>query len=126
QTLERAILEGTERGRSRVGQDWQDGLCQELTPTSLLLKWRAKAIARKVPECGRALLEAAETVNENAGRARDLARGLHPFELGPGGLLVSLRELATRTNEHTPCRCECPRTLHVSDESVALNVYRIG
>ncbi|MGB9314156.1 MAG: ATP-binding protein, partial [Pseudolabrys sp.] len=29
-------------------------------------------------------------------------------------------------NEHTPCRCECPRTLHVSDESVALNVYRIA
>jgi len=126
QTLEREILEVTERERSRVGQDLHDGLCQELTATAFLLKSKAKSIARKVPECARALLEAAETVNENAGRARDLARGLHPFELGPGGLLVALRELATRTNEHTPCRCECPRTLRVSDESVALNLYRIA
>jgi PAS domain S-box-containing protein len=126
QTLEREILEVTERERSRVSQDLHDGLCQELTATAFFLKSEAKAIARKTPDCARALLEAAETVNENAGRARDLARGLHPFELGPGGLLVSLRELATRTNEHTPCRCECPRTLRVNDESVALNVYRIA
>jgi two-component system CheB/CheR fusion protein len=83
QTLEREILEVTERERSRVGQDLHDGLCQELTATAFLLKSKAKALVRKVPECARALLEAAETVNENAGRARDLARGLHPFEWGP-------------------------------------------
>ena len=65
-------------------------------------------------------------VNENAGRARDLARGLHPSELGAGGLLVALRELATRTNERTPCRCEFPRSLRVSDETIALNLYRVA
>jgi PAS domain S-box-containing protein len=125
QALEREILGVTERERARIGQDLHDGLCQELTATAFLLKSRAKELARKVPECARALQDAAETVNENAGRARDLARGLHPFELGPGGLLVALRELVTRTNERTPCRCEFPRSLHVS-ESVALNLYRVA
>src|SRR5437868_6611089 len=126
QTLEREILEVTERERSRVGQDLHDGLCQELTATAFLLKSKARTIARKVPECAEALQDAAETVNENAGRARDLARGLHPSELGAGGLLVALRELATRANERTPCRCECPRSLRVSDETIALNVYRVA
>src|SRR5438477_12550813 len=126
QTLEREILEVTERERSRVGQDLHDGLCQELTATAFLLKSKGKALARKVPEGAKALQEAAETVNENAGRARDLARGLHPSELGAGGLLVALRELATRANERTPCRCECPRSLRVSDETIALTVYRVA
>src|SRR5207244_5903652 len=94
--------------------------------TAFFLKSKAKTFGRKVPECAKALQEAAETVNENAGRARDLARGLHPFELGPGGLLVALRELATRANERTPCRCECPRSVRVSDESIALNLYRVA
>ena len=126
QTLEREILEVTERERSRVSQDLHDGLCQELTATAFFLKSKAKAIARKTPDCARALLEAAETVNENAGRARDLARGLNPFELGAGGLLVALRELATRANERTPCRCEFSRALTVRDESIAMNLYRVA
>jgi two-component system, chemotaxis family, CheB/CheR fusion protein len=126
QTLEREILEVTERERSRVSQDLHDGLCQELTATAFFLKSKAKAIARKTPDCARALLEAAETVNENAGRARDLARGLNPFELGEGGLLVALRELATRANERRPCRCEFSRALTVRDESIAMNLYRVA
>ena len=126
QALEREILDVTERERARVGQDLHDGLCQELTATAFLLKSRAKELARKVPECATALEEAAAIVNENAGRARDLARGLHPFELGAGGLLVALRELATRTNQLVPCRFECARSLRVSDEIIALNIYRIA
>jgi two-component system CheB/CheR fusion protein len=125
-TLEREILGVTERERARVGQDLHDGLCQELTATAFLLKSRAKEIAQKVPECATALIEAAEIVNRNAGLARDLARGLHPQELGAGGLPVALRELATRTNERVPCRCECSPLLRISDETIALNVYRIA
>jgi two-component system, LuxR family, sensor kinase FixL len=109
-----------------VSQDLHDGLCQDLTATAFFLKSKAKAIARKTPDCARALLEAAETVNENAGRARDLARGLNPFELGAGGLLVALRELAARANERTPCRCEFSRALTVRDESIAMNLYRVA
>jgi two-component system, chemotaxis family, CheB/CheR fusion protein len=126
QSLERQILDVTERERARVGQDLHDGLCQELTATAFLLKSRAKELARKVPECATALEEAAATVNENAGRARDLARGFHPSELGAGGLSVALRELSTRVNERVPCRCECERGLRLSDETVALHIYRVA
>ena len=125
-SLEREILSVAERERARVGQDLHDGLCQELTATAFLLKSRAKELARKVPECATALEDAAETVNKNAGRARDLARGLHPSELGAGGLQVALRELATRTNERVPCRCQCSSSIRINDENIALNLYRVA
>jgi len=37
-----------------------------------------------------------------------------------------LRELATHTNERMRCRAELPRSLRVSDETVALNLYRVA
>ncbi|MBA3881745.1 MAG: PAS domain S-box protein [Chthoniobacterales bacterium] len=126
QRLEREILEVTERERARISQDLHDSLCQELTATAFLLKSRAKTLGREDPEAGEALSEGAEMVNKNAGLARDLARGLHPLELGTGGLVAALRELAARTTDAVTCRCECPRSLRVPDPNVAVNLYRIA
>ncbi|HSH37198.1 MAG TPA: PAS domain S-box protein, partial [Chthoniobacterales bacterium] len=126
QRLEREILEVTERERVRISQDLHDSLCQELTATAFLLKSRAKGLGHKDPEVGEALTESAEMVNRNAGMARDLARGLHPLELGSGGLISALRELASRTSQVVNCKCECPRSLRVPNETVAVNLYRIA
>lgn len=126
QRLESEILQVTERERANISQDLHDSLCQELTATAFLLKSRARALARTDPEAGEALIEGAEMVNRNAGLARDLARGLHPLELGSGGLISALRELASRTSQTVTCRCECPRSLRVPDEAVAVNLYRIA
>jgi signal transduction histidine kinase len=124
--LEREILEVTERERAAISQDLHDSLCQELTATAFLLKSRAKSLGRTDPEAGEALDEGAAMVNRNAGLARDLARGLHPLELGSGGLVSALRELTSRTNEGVTCRCECPRSLRIPNENVAVNLYRIA
>jgi two-component system CheB/CheR fusion protein len=124
--LERQILEVTERERARISQDLHDSLCQELTATAFFLKSESKAIGRDDHDAAKVLSDAADTVNANAGLARDLARGMHPFELGTGGLVSALRELASRTNEAVTCRCECPRSLRLPDENVALNLYRIA
>ena len=64
-------------------------------------------------------------MNANAGLARDLARGLHSFELGSAGLPSALRELCSRTGERINCRCDCPRSLRL-EQDVALNLYRIA
>ena len=126
QKLEREILEVSETERARISQDLHDSLCQELTATAFLLKSRAKSLGRTDPEAGEALTESAEMVNRNAGLARDLARGLHPLELGSGGLVSALRELASRTSQTVTCRCECPRSLRMPNENVAVNLYRIA
>ncbi|MBA2272072.1 MAG: PAS domain S-box protein [Chthoniobacterales bacterium] len=126
QKLEREILEVTERERANISQDLHDSLCQELTATAFLLKSRAKSVAANDPEASEALAESAQMVNRNAGLARDLARGLHPLELGSGGLVSALRELASRTSQTVTCRCECPRSLRLPNENVAVNLYRIA
>ncbi|PZR75249.1 MAG: hypothetical protein DLM73_05680, partial [Chthoniobacterales bacterium] len=125
QMLEKQILRITEQERARISQDLHDSLCQELTATAFLLKSRSKAIATQNKAAADSLAEAAETVNGNAGLARDLARGLHPLELGSAGLPSALRELCARTNDHVSCRCDCPRSLRL-DQTMAVNLYRIA
>ncbi|MBA3761915.1 MAG: PAS domain S-box protein [Chthoniobacterales bacterium] len=126
QNLEREVLQATEHERARISQDLHDSICQELTATAFLLKSQSKSLATENSPAAAALTEAAEMVNANAGATRDLARGLHPLELGPSGLVAALRELAARTNESVTCRCDCPRSLRIQDASTAVNLYRIA
>ena len=49
QSLEREILEVTERERARISQDLHDSLCQELTATAFLLKSHAKTVGKNDP-----------------------------------------------------------------------------
>ena len=91
--LERQVLQATEHERARISQDLHDSICQELTATAFLLRSQSKSLAADNSPAAAALSEAAEMVNANAGATRDLARGLHPLELTPTGLIAALREL---------------------------------
>jgi PAS domain S-box-containing protein len=124
-TLEKQMLRITEQERTRISQDLHDTICQELTGTALLLKSRARAIEGQTRVAADSLVEAADRVNANAEMARDLARGLHPIEIGASGLPAALRELCSRKTEDVSCRCDCPRSLRI-DENVAVNLYRIA
>jgi PAS domain S-box-containing protein len=125
QMLEKQILRITEQERARISQDLHDSVCQELTGTAFLLKSRARAIESQSRVAADSLFEAAETVNANAQMARDLARGLHPIEIGASGLPSVLRELCSRMSADVSCRCDCPRFLRI-DQNVAINLYRIA
>lgn len=125
--LEQEILLISEREKRRIGQDLHDSLCQELAAAALFLQTRSNKIAKTNPKESRVLSEAAKTVNDNVGLARDLASGLHPVELSESGLTTALHELAFRTNHGAiKCQFKCPRAVRVSDEAVALNLYRIA
>jgi signal transduction histidine kinase len=123
--LEKQILLITEQERARISHDLHDTLCQELTATALLLKSRAQAIERQSKAAGDSLAEAAETVSANAQMARDLARGLHPMDIGASGLPSALRELCSRMSGDVSCSCHCPRSVRI-DHAVAVNLYRIA
>jgi PAS domain S-box-containing protein len=124
--LEREIVAVTERERERISQDLHDTLCQELTATAILLKSGAKNISADNPKCAKSLEEAAQIVNQNVGRARDLARNLRPFDFLPGGLISALRRLAARTNKKVLCRCDCSERIQVRDRNISVNLYRIA
>jgi PAS domain S-box-containing protein len=125
QMLEKQILLITEQERARISHDLHDSLCQELTATALVLKSRAHAIERQSKAAADSLAEAAETLSANAQMARDLARGLHPMDIGASGLPSALRELCSRMSGEVSCRCQCPRSLRM-DHNVAVNLYRIA
>jgi PAS domain S-box-containing protein len=126
EALEREILGATEHERGRISQDLHDTLCQELTATAILLKSRAKNIGADNPKCAESLEEAAQTVNQNVGLARDLARNLRPFDFLPGGLISALRQLAARTNKRVLCRCDCSQGIRVRRRNISVNLYRIA
>ncbi len=125
--LEREVQMASEREKRRIGQDLHDGLCQELAASAFFLQSAAQKIEKQNPAAAATLSEAATIVNDNVGLARDLARGLHPVELGATGLTNALRELAFRTSQKpVQCLFECPKPIRVRDEAVALNLYRIA
>lgn len=128
QQLERELLQISEREKRRIGEDLHDGVCQELTATAFFLKSKATAIAQKNPEAAATLEESAQIVNRNVGLARDLARGLQPAELTGPGLKQALRDLAAQAAEGSEIRCQFKSTrgIRVTDDTIALHVYRIA
>jgi PAS domain S-box-containing protein len=133
--LQQEVLVVTERERRRIGQDLHDGLGQHLTGIAFLSKslqhrLAAKA-ARGAPVSDTEAKEAAdiaELVQSAIVQSRALARGLHPVEAVPTGLMAALTELAARTEAvfRLACTfdCECPVPIH--NDAVANNLYRIA
>ena len=128
QQLERELLEISEREKRRIGEDLHDMVCQELTATALFLKSTAQRIAQESAAAAKTLEESAQTVNRNVVIARELARGLQAVELTAAGLRNALRDLASTAcdNNGIKCHFKVARGVHVSDDTVALHLYRIA
>jgi signal transduction histidine kinase len=126
--LEQEVLLISERERRRIGQDLHDSLCQQLAATAFLLETQAQKLGKRSPAQAKSFSEAARTVNDNVGLARDLARGLHPIELSTAGLGNALRELTYRAchSQHLSCRFIYPRPIRIRDDAVSLNLFRIA
>jgi two-component system CheB/CheR fusion protein len=128
QQLERELLEVSEREKRRIGEDLHDMICQELTATALSLKSSSRKLGKGSAVASTALQEAAETVNRNVEVARQLARGLQAIEFSAAGLRNALRDLAARACESSPIKChfKASRGVRVTDDMVALHLYRIA
>ena len=125
--VEGELLLISEREKRRIGEDLHDSLCQELAAAAFFLQSRANNIEQTSPKEAHVLSDAARIVNDNVGLARDLARGLHPVELTASGLTTALRELVFRScQDKMKCQFKCPNPIRISDEAVALSLYRIA
>lgn len=128
QQLEKELLEISEREKRRIGEDLHDMVCQELTATALFLKSGAKRVLEESPSAATTLEEAAQIVNRNVGLTRDLARGLQPADLKGTGLKEALRVLALQAceSEDVQCHFKAARGVRVTDDTVALHLYRVA
>lgn len=126
--LEQQIVEVSEEGQKRIGQELHDGLGQHLTGVAFLGKaLEQKLAARSLPE----VADAAEIVNflnQAITQTRVLARGLFPVELENNGLMSALEQLASSIHKLFGIACifRCTNPILVHDRLTAINLYRIA
>ncbi len=127
--LEQEILEISNREQRRLGSDLHDGLGQELTGLSLLMKGLEMQLAREAEQ----YLPQVQKISDLLARAiqstRSLARGLAPVNLERGGLTEALRHLAARCTDMYSLNCTFTvgeQKLPDLEESAATHLYRIA
>jgi PAS domain S-box-containing protein len=127
-TLEQEILEISNREQRRLGSDLHDGLGQELTGLSLLLKGLEVQLSREAPQYVPHILKITELMARTIQSTRSLARGLAPVNLERGGLPEALKHLAMRCADMYGLRCVYTQsgTLPELDEGAATHLYRIA
>ncbi len=125
QQLQREILEIPVAEQRRIGQDLHDGLGQQLTGLGLL----AASLLNKAskPEHDLAA-KLAQGLQDAIAQVRSLSRGLMPFEIDAAGLQVALENLVEEFRAHgrVAVKLDCQQAVVISDNSVALHVYRIA
>jgi PAS domain S-box-containing protein len=127
-SLEKEILEISDRERRRVGQDLHDGLGQHLAGIELMSQVLAQKLERTSKSAAASVGEIAAHVREAISQTRSLARGLSPVTLESEGLASALQELATNTEKmfNISCRFASELTGPVRDSAVATHLYRIA
>lgn len=91
--LEADIREVSQREHERIGHDLHDGLGQELTGVSLLLKTVEDAIARDAPQLTTRVHAVRDLVEQSISTVRALALGLSPVHLDRDGFAAALEQL---------------------------------
>src|SRR5690606_3202994 len=97
--LEQEILEISNREQRRLGSDLHDGLGQELTGLSLLLKGLEVQLSREAPQYSSQIAKISDLLARAIQSTRSLARGLAPVNLERGGLPEALKHLAARCTD---------------------------
>lgn len=127
--LERELSEISNREQRRIGSDLHDGLGQELTGLSLLLKSIETAVTRDAPQLTQHIARVREVLTQAIESTRALARGLAPVNLERGGLPAALEHLARQCSALYGLRCEYRGSLSPEvniDEAPATHLYRIA
>jgi len=126
--LESEIIEIANRERRRLGADLHDGLGQELTGISLMLRSLAKRAGLVTFEAAPELDEIITLVNHAIQSARKMALGISPVTLERGGLLPALQTLIgwSRSSHNIGVRLHLPvRSPLLIGESAAAHLYLI-
>jgi PAS domain S-box-containing protein len=124
--LEGEILAISDREQRRLGQELHDSLCQHLTAIAFMARSVALRLKKhRVIEVEH-VEKIAELINDGVTEARTIARGLHPVEMEPPGLVTALAALVKQRHWPVPCRLEADEEIFVQDSTVALHLYRIA
>jgi PAS domain S-box-containing protein len=127
--LEQEILEISNREQRRLGSDLHDGLGQELTGLSLLLKGLEVQLSREAPQYSSQVTKISDLLARAIQSTRSLARGLAPVNLERGGLPEALKHLAARCTDMYNLQCTFSsngQRLPDLAEGAATHLYRVA
>ncbi len=126
--LEKEILEVSTREQRRIGQDLHDELGQLLTGIGFRVAELEGDLRRAAAPNVADTAEIGQMVEQAIVQTRALARGLNPVSVEQQGLASALRELALRVEKiyGVPCDFTYTHPVHVEDQAVAAQVYRIA
>jgi two-component system sensor histidine kinase UhpB len=127
--LEQEILEISNREQRRLGSDLHDGLGQELTGLSLLLKGLEVQLAREADKYLPQIHKISDLLAHAIQSTRSLARGLAPVNLERGGLTEALKHLAQRCTDMYGLQCTFTtgdQKLPDLEEGAATHLYRVA
>lgn len=95
--LAELLASAANQERARLGADLHDGLGQDLTGLSLLLRGAAARAADESPGVARELLEISALAGKAVETARAMAHGMLPVDLSDGGFVGALERLSRST-----------------------------
>jgi PAS domain S-box-containing protein len=127
--LERGIIEIANRERRRQGSDLHDGIGQELTGISLMLRSLSTRLGTAATQVAPELDEVIGLVNHAIQSARTMALGLSPVNRQHGGLQSALTTLTgwSRENYHIDVRLRLVNSAALTmDEAAATHLYLIA
>src|ERR1017187_5673193 len=126
--LEKELLEIAESEQQRIGHDLHDSLGQHLTATALAGKGLAKKLANKSPVEPATADRVVAMVEEAIELTRNLARTLHPIEMGADGLVEALQNLAANLSKafNVSCRLQHSGPAVLTDPNAGVHLYRIA
>jgi PAS domain S-box-containing protein len=126
--LEKELLEIEERERRRIGRDLHDGLGQLLSGIAFRCEALGSSLESRLPADAARVLEITSLAEQAKEQTRQITKGLLPVETEKEGLMVALKELASRTQKlfNVSCTLKCSEPIIVSNETVLLYLYRIA
>jgi signal transduction histidine kinase len=126
--LEAEIDKVSESERQRIGRDLHDGLGQSLTAIGYLASAVQTELARKAAPEAADMGKLVGQIQKTLRQAHEMARGLFPDVLMPGGIMPALEDLAHTTWDLFGIRCRVsgPRKTVIPDAAVARELYRIA
>jgi PAS domain S-box-containing protein len=126
---ERDLLDAVTAEQRRFAHDLHDGLGQELTGISLLLRTLVGRAAKEAPQLVQPLTEVLEYTSGAIATSRAVARGVSPVGREHGGLAEALRALVDRVRRQGGAEVSyrlCGGVAEELEPLLADNLYRIG